>query len=257
MSNQAQVRRLAEQIRASGNLLVFTGAGISTDSGIPDFRGPDGIWKKWRPVYYQEFVADHEARVRHWRYKASGWKGFRDARPNAGHRALVQLEKLGYLETLVTQNIDGLHQLAGQSPERVVELHGTNRLVECLTCGKRTDPDSVYEEFENSGDPPQCPCGGWLKPATVSFGQAMPRELLEQAFEAARRAQVVISVGSTLEVEPAASVPYTAKQSGASYAIINRGPTAHDSIADLRYEAGASQVLEELVGFLKARDAGR
>jgi NAD-dependent deacetylase len=242
---------LVERLRGRRRLLVFTGAGISTGSGIPDFRGPDGLWKKWTPVYYQEFLASHEARVRHWQFKLQGWTGFRDARPNAAHGALARLDRMGFLDAVVTQNIDGLHQLAGHRPERVIELHGTNRMVECVRCGKRGDPDPVYSEFARTGDPPRCGCGGFLKPATVSFGQAMPQDKMTQAFEAAARAEVVCSIGSTLEVEPAASVPRAAQQSGAFYAVINRGSTAHDAIADLRIEGDVNHILPALASELE------
>ncbi len=225
--------------------LVFTGAGISTNSGIPDFRGPQGLWKKWKPVYFQEFMASEEARVRHWDYKLAGWKDFREAKPNAAHQALVELERLGRLQGVVTQNIDGLHQLAGQSPERVIELHGTNRRIHCVSCGRETDPDPIFQEYSETRIPPRCPCGGFLKPATVSFGQSLPTAALERAFLWARQADLVLSIGSTLEVEPAASVPRVAQEAGAFYAIINRGPTAHDALADLRIEGDASQVLQQ------------
>lgn len=246
---------LVERLRVRPRFLVFTGAGISTGSGIPDFRGPQGVWKKWTPVYYQEFLTSHEARVRHWQYKLEGWAGFRDASPNAAHRALARLDRQGRLDALVTQNIDGLHQLAGHPPGRVIELHGTNRMVECVACGDRRDPDPVYSEFGRTGDPPRCGCGGFLKPATVSFGQAMPRDKMEEAFMAAGRAEVVCSIGSTLEVEPAASVPRTAQRGGAFYAIINRGPTAHDAVADLRIEGDVNRILPELADRLERHGA--
>ena len=154
---------------------------------------------------------------------------------------------------MVTQNIDGLHQFAGHPLGRVIELHGTNRMVECTGCRARRDPDPVYSEFARTGDPPRCSCSSYLKPATVSFGQAMPRDKLELAFEAAGRARVVCSIGSTLEVEPAASVPRTAQQAGAFYAIINRGPTAHDPIADLKIEGDVNRILPELERRLSSR----
>lgn len=244
---EAKIDRLAQRFRPGKNVLVFTGAGISTGSGIPDFRGPDGVWKRHRPVYYDEFLRSRQARIRHWEYKLEGWAGFRDARPNAAHKALVELERGGFLNLLVTQNIDGLHQLAGQSDDRVVELHGTNRQIECISCGRRSDPDPVFALFRETREPPQCECGGLLKPATVSFGQAMPVDKLERAFHAARRADLVLAVGSTLEVEPAASVPRQAKLVGAFYAIVNRGPTAHDDLADLRFEGDAAAILPALV----------
>lgn len=249
----ASVEPLARQIRQAQNLLAFTGAGISTGSGIPDFRGPDGLWTRWRPVYYQEFLTSHDARVRHWEYKTAGWREFRNARPNAAHRALFELEQMGKLQALVTQNIDGLHQLAGHDDERVIELHGTNRKIHCVDCGDVSEPETVFAKFEESGQPPVCGrCGGFLKPATISFGQAMPMDRVEQAIEAALQADVVLSVGSSLEVEPAATVPRTAAENGAYYAILNRGPTAHDQLAEFRSEEDLTEFLPKLVAALRS-----
>ncbi len=251
MTDRDGAARLAELLRESGFTLVFTGAGISTGSGIADFRGPQGVWKRFKPVYFDEFLASGEARVRHWEYKLSGWESFRDARPNAAHLALVELEKRGKLQLVVTQNIDGLHQLAGHAEERVLELHGTNRWIECVECRQRLEPGPVFEEFARTRRPPQCgKCEGWLKPATVSFGQSLPADVLRAAFEGAARAELVISIGSTLEVEPAASIPRTAKESGAAYVIVNQGPTAHDRITDFKIEGDAVRVLPACVGLL-------
>jgi NAD-dependent deacetylase len=236
-----------ELVERAARVLVFTGAGISTGSGIPDFRGPQGVWKRRNPVYYNDFLRSEEARIEHWDYKLEGYDAFRNARPNAAHRALVDLERIGRLEVLVTQNIDGLHQDAGSSPERVIELHGTNRLVECVSCGRTGDPAPAFEEFRARRRCPLCPCGGFLKTATVSFGQAMPADKLGRAFEAARRADLAIAIGSSLTVEPAASVPLAARESGASYVILNQGPTAHDALATLRLEGDICAILPPVV----------
>lgn len=240
---------LSAYLRVASRVLVFTGAGVSTGSGIPDFRGPQGVWKKRRPVYFDDFLSSEEARTEHWDYKLEGWEVFRSARPNAAHLALAGLERLGKLEALVTQNIDGLHQDAGSSPEKVIELHGTNRLVECLSCGKRSDPEPAFAEFRRTRRCPRCPgaCGGLLKTATVSFGQAMPRGPLDSAVAAADRADLVVAVGSTLSVEPASSVPLGAASRGVPYVIINRGPTAHDRSATLRLEGDAAEILPKAV----------
>ena len=246
----ADLNHLVKRLQKRPRLLVFTGAGVSTGSGIPDFRGPDGLWTKSTPVYFKDFLLSHEERVRHWTYKLEGWDSFRHARPNRAHQALAQLDHQGRLHTLVTQNIDGLHQLAGHSNERIIELHGTNRLVQCVSCLRSVKPDPIFAEFSRTRKPPRCPCGGFLKPATVSFGQAMPQEKIERALTAASQAQVVCSIGSTLEVEPAASVPRTASQCGAFYVVINRGPTAHDQIADLRIEGDVNILLPELTSVL-------
>ena len=253
---QAQVAELAATVDAAERVLAFTGAGISTASGIPDFRGPGGVWARRRPVLFQDFLASEEARRAHWQYKAEGHAEFAQARPNAAHRALVALERRGKLDTLVTQNVDGLHQDAGHDPERIVELHGSNRLVECLSCGRRSAPEPALEEFRATGECPRCrACGGILKTATVSFGQPMPQRELQQALCAARRADLALAIGSTLEVRPAADVPLAAVGSGARYAIVNRGPTAHDQFADLRLEGDVTVILPALVRALGATAA--
>lgn len=219
---------LAGYLRASQRALLFTGAGISTGSGIPDFRGPQGVWKKRQPVYYQDFMRSEAARIEHWEYKLEGWEGFRDARPNAVHEAIVRLERAGKLLMVVTQNIDGLHTLAGTSPEHLVELHGTNTLVECQTCHRRDRPDAHFESFRRDRKPPLCGCGGLLKPATISFGQNLDPQVLERAHAAALAADLVVALGSTLSVYPAAGFPLLAARRGAPYVIINRGATEHD-----------------------------
>ena len=241
---------LARRVRPSRHVLFFTGAGMSTESGLADFRGPQGLWKRWRPVYYQEFLTDPAARRRHWDYKLETWPSFQSAQPNPGHEAIVRLEKLNHLHCLVTQNIDGLHQKAGNSPQLVIELHGTNLAIECIDCGQQRAPAPIFKEYQETRTPPLCSCGGLLKPATVSFGQSMPAGKLQSALENAERCDLAISIGSSLEVRPAASVPLTAQQKGAFYAIINRGPTAHDHIADLRLEGNVSRILPDLVELL-------
>lgn len=244
--------RLAEYLARARRVLVFTGAGISTGSGIPDFRGPRGLWKKRQPVFFQDFLASEKSRVEHWDYKLEGWEAFKKARPNPAHLALVELERLGLLEVLVTQNIDGLHHAAGNSPDRIIELHGTNRQVECLSCGLRGDPEPAFAEFTRTKRCPRCSCGGWLKTATVSFGQALPSGAMERAAAAARRADLVVSIGSTLSVLPAASIPLLARQSGAPYVIINQGPTEHDDIASICLSGDAAEVLPEALEELRA-----
>jgi NAD-dependent deacetylase len=220
--------RLVELLRAARRMLVFSGAGISTGSGIPDFRGPDGVWRKRQPVYYHDFMRSEEARTEHWDFKLEGWPAFKAARPNAAHLAVAQLERAGKILAVVTQNIDGLHQRAGSSRERTVELHGTNLLVECQTCGARSDPEPHFESFRRTRLPPRCECGGFLKPATISFGQDLRNEVLERAAQAARETDLVAALGSTLSVYPAANIPLMAAARGVPYVIINRGPTEHD-----------------------------
>jgi len=229
--------------------MVFTGAGISTGSGIPDFRGPQGVWKRRQPVYFHDFLTSEAARIEHWDYKLEGWDGFRNAQPNAVHHAIVALEKAGRVLMVVTQNIDGLHALAGTSPERLVELHGTNLLVECVNCKARTDPEAHFEFFREHRQPPVCECGGFLKPATISFGQSLEPRTLEQAEQAAMEADLVVALGSTLSVYPAASFPLMAAQRGIPYVVINRGATDHDSepAVSLRIEGDVGEIFPAAV----------
>ncbi len=229
--------------------MIFTGAGISTGSGIPDFRGPKGVWKRRQPVYFQDFITSEAARIEHWDYKLEGWDGFRRAQPNAVHRAIVALEKAGKVLAVVTQNIDGLHALAGTNPERLVELHGTNLLVECVKCKSHSDPEPHFEFFRGKRKPPLCDCGGFLKPATISFGQSLDPLALERAQSAAARADLVVALGSTLSVYPAASFPLMAAQRGVPYIIINRGATDHDdqSSVSLRIEGDVGEIFPAAV----------
>jgi NAD-dependent deacetylase len=245
----AEFQRLVEYIRKAHRIMVFTGAGISTGSGIPDFRGPNGVWTRRTPVYYQDFMTSEAARVEHWDYKLEAWPAFRAARPNRVHRAIVKLEDAEKVVAILTQNIDGLHALAGSDPRHLVELHGTNLLVECQSCHWRGDPEPFFEEFRIQRKPPLCDCGGFLKPATISFGQNLDQSALERASEATRKADLVISLGSTLSVYPAASFPLLAAQRGVSYAIINRGATDHDDqpCVSLRLEGEVMELFPDAV----------
>lgn len=245
----AEFQRLVAYIRKANQIMVFTGAGISTGSGIPDFRGPNGVWTRRTPVYYQDFMTSEAARVEHWDYKLEAWPAFRAARPNQVHRAIVKLEDAEKVVAVLTQNIDGLHALAGSDPGHLVELHGTNLFVECQTCHWRGDPEPFFEEFRIQRKPPLCDCGGFLKPATISFGQNLDQSALEQASEATRKADLVISLGSTLSVYPAASFPLLAAQRGVSYAIINRGATDHDDqpCVSLRLEGEVMELFPDAV----------
>jgi NAD-dependent deacetylase len=238
---------LADHLRVSNKALLFTGAGISTGSGIPDFRGPQGVWTRRQPVYFQDFMTSEAARIEHWDYKLEGRDAFRAARPNAVHQAIVRLEQAGKLRAVITQNIDGLHGLAGTSADRLIELHGTNALIECQSCHQRSDPAPHFENFRANRRPPLCECGGFLKPATISFGQNLDSAELDRASEAAAEADLVVALGSTLSVYPAASFPLLAARRGIPYLIINRGETEHD------HERCVSLRLEGEVGELFPR----
>jgi NAD-dependent deacetylase len=235
---------LADYLRASKSALIFTGAGISTGSGIPDFRGPQGVWTRRKPVFFQDFMTSEAARIEHWDYKLEGWEAFRNAQPNAVHHALVRFEQAGKLLMVITQNIDGLHGLAGTSPARLIELHGTNSLIECVNCHRRDDPRAHFEYFRTHRKPPLCTCGGFLKPATISFGQSLNPTELERAHSAAMETDLVVALGSTLSVYPAASFPLLAARRGVPYIIVNRGETEHDHepSVSLRIEGGVSEI---------------
>jgi len=224
-------------------ILVFTGAGLSTNSGIPDFRGPDGVWTKREPVLYQDFINSTKAKVEYWRYKAETFAAFLTAAPNAAHKAVVSLERSGRLLTVVTQNIDNLHRAAGTGPDKLVELHGSGLYAECLDCLDWVSMETALKAFNTDGAPPQCACGGWLKPAVIMFGEPLERESLIKAFRAAENCDLVVAAGSSLSVEPAASVPLAAKAAGKPYLIVNRGPTAHDKAADIKLDGDACELL--------------
>ena len=234
---------LVELLRGAGDILIFTGAGISTGSGIPDFRGPQGIWKTRQPVYYQDFMTSHEARVEAWDFKLESWESFRDAQPTPTHEAVVELEGSGML-MVVTQNIDGLHQKAGTSRQKLIEIHGTNSEIECQSCRQRSDPQEHFQRFAATREPPLCHCGGYLKSATISFGQNLVEADLEAASAAADRADLVVALGSTLGVYPAASLPLMAAGRGVPYVIVNRGETEHDGRSEvtLRLEGDVDEL---------------
>jgi NAD-dependent deacetylase len=219
---------IVQLLRGAQRILVFTGAGVSTGSGIRDFRGPKGVWKQRQPVYFQDFVRSEPARVEYWNQKLEAWPSFRAAEPNAVHMSIADLERAGRLSLLITQNIDGLHSRGGTSAERLVELHGTNAAIECLSCHARSLPDPHMRRFAETRQAPLCECGGYLKPATISFGQSLNSDDLQRAAIGVRETDLVVALGSTLSVHPAAGFPLAAAQRGVPYVVINRGPTDHD-----------------------------
>ena len=244
-----QLNELSGLIAAAEQILVFSGAGISTASGIPDYRGPQGVWKTRRPVYYHEFMNSEDHRKAYWQQKMEDAESWGNAGPNEVHRAIVQLEHAGKLEMVVTQNVDGLHAVAGTSPEKLVEIHGTNREVECQTCGERSQPEPHFQSFRITGECPQCHCGGILKTATISFGQDLRADDMARAIKAADRCDLVVALGSTLAVNPAAAVPLYATERGTPYVIINQGATDHDQlrVVTLRIEGDVASVFPAAV----------
>ena len=243
------VARAAALLRARQPAVALTGAGLSTGSGIPDFRSPGGVWSRYRPVTIQEFLASEDARRRYWIYKRDTYAEFADARPNAAHEALAALERAGLLAAVVTQNIDGLHQMAGSA--RVLELHGTNRRVECLGCARDHDRAVIQQRLLAGEDVPRCEaCGGFLKPATVSFGQALPADVLAEAVMLARTCGTFLALGSSLVVHPAAELPLVAGRAGAALVIFNREPTEMDERADAVIRGDVVELLPALVDAL-------
>ncbi len=228
--SDADIDQLAELIASRNAILIVTGAGISTETGIPDFRGPQGVWNTQRPVMYQDFLASEEERVLYWDQKVASAVYIDIAEPGAVHRACVDLENAGKLEAIVTQNIDGLHSIAGSSGSKVVEVHGTGREAGCLDCFDRTPIGPHLEKFTTTRVPPRCDCGGLLKPATISFGQQLDSMTMYKAAQAADACDLVIAMGTTLSVYPAADIPLQAARRSIPYVIINQGATEHDSL---------------------------
>jgi len=242
-------RLLAELIEKAQVVLPFTGAGISTECGIPDFRSPGGLWAKYRPIPFDEFVAQQEARNESWRRRFAMEEAFAAAQPGRGHRALASLYRAGKAPGVVTQNIDNLHQHSGIGADDVVELHGNTTYASCLACGRRYEIAWVREQFAAAGErAPDCGCGGFIKTATISFGQSMPATALRRAEAMARGCDLFLAIGSSLVVWPAAGFPLMAKQSGARLAILNREPTEFDAVADLVIHDDIGCVLEPFIG---------
>ncbi|WP_199193271.1 SIR2 family NAD-dependent protein deacylase [Blastopirellula marina] len=237
------IQLVALWLRKAKSAVVFTGAGISTESGIPDFRSPGGVWTKYRTVYFDEFCQSAEARHEYWFQKSEAHTEFAAAAPNVGHRTLAKWEASGRIRGVITQNIDGLHQISGSKD--VLELHGTAREVNCLDCDARFPVDPFVEQFRATNEVPLCPeCGdGRLKHATVSFGQSLPEKDFERAHQWCQAADLVISVGSSLVVYPAAGLPELAKRNGAKLVIINRDETGLDSMADMLIDGSCGEAL--------------
>src|ERR1043166_3823111 len=230
----SEIERLGELIGSAKRIVAFTGAGISTESGIPDFRSPGGIWTKYRPIEFGEFLSSADSRREAWRRKFSTDETMKKATPNAGHRALARLVEQGKMTAVVTQNIDGLHQVSGVPDDKVIELHGNATYAACLDCRRRYELDWVREIFAVDERLPLCTgCGGMIKTATISFGQSMPEAEMQRAQEVTLAADLFIVLGSSLVVYPAAGFPLMAKRTGSRLVIVNREPTEQDELADL------------------------
>jgi NAD-dependent deacetylase len=239
-------------IDKAAKILVFSGAGLSTESGIPDFRSPGGLWSKYDPsdFYYDKFISDEKARVKYWKMSTESYQIMKDALPNPAHLAIKALEDRGKLMAIVTQNIDHLHHKAGNSSDKIIEIHGTAFSVSCLNCGKAYDRDDIEERITSGVTVPYCDeCSGILKPDTVSFGQAMPADKMARAIVHAKECDLCITLGSSLVVYPAASIPVYAVENGAALLIINRDPTPLDSKADVVIHQSVTKALKEMVQF--------
>jgi len=249
MPRDHEIAELARRIEQARQAVVFTGAGISTESGIPDFRSPGGIWTRMAPIDFSDFLASEEARRETWRRRFAMEETFRAAAPNRGHRAVAELVRRGTAAAVVTQNIDGLHQTSGVPDDRVVELHGNTTYAHCLDCKARYELDALRTAFERDRDAPLCDdCGGYVKTATISFGQAMPLDAMRHAEAETHAADLFIVAGSSLVVYPAAGFPELAKHNGATLVIINREPTGLDGIADLVLNRSIGETLGTAVG---------
>ncbi|MBI1901399.1 MAG: sigma factor regulator FecR [Planctomycetia bacterium] len=247
--------QIARWLAESRSAVAFTGAGISTESDIPAFRTPGGVWSKYRQVYFDEFLASPAARQEYWRQKCEAHEAMSRAEPNAGHRALAEWETAGRVRGLITQNIDGLHVRAGS--RNVLELHGTAMAVTCLDCGARYDVEPLVVQFQSTGEVPKCThCpSGRLKHATISFGQSLPEDVLAEASRWAKECDLFFALGSSLVVYPAAALPDIARQSGARLVIINHDPTPLDSQADVVLREGLGAALGAIgVAWRKIRE---
>jgi NAD-dependent deacetylase len=249
----SEIIEVAGWIVQSKKTVVFTGAGLSTESGIPDFRSPGGIWDRYNPedFYFQNFISSEASREKYWQMATEMYEPMKQARPNPAHLAIAEMERLGKLEAVITQNVDGLHLKAGNSPQKVIELHGTAMHISCLHCQKRYERDPIQKRIKEGVKAPVCEdCGGPLKPATISFGQAMPERETQQAYHLSSLCDLFIVIGSSLVVHPAASMPLVAKRGGAKLVIINRDPTPCDDMADavIHEQAGPTMdgILKEL-----------
>jgi NAD-dependent protein deacetylase/lipoamidase len=249
MPNESGVATLKRMLAGAKRVVVFTGAGISTESGIPDFRSPGGVWTQMAPIYFDEFMASQEARNETWRRRFAMEDIFRAAEPNRGHRAVDALVRRGKVSTVITQNIDGLHEASGIPRDKIIELHGNTTYATCLDCGERYEIAELRTAFEREGAVPPCDkCLGHVKTATVSFGQSMPVLAMKRAEQETLAADLFIVLGSSLVVYPAAGFPQIAKENGAELVIVNREETGLDRIADLVLHTAIGDTLGDAVG---------
>lgn len=250
------IETIADIIAVSKRTLIFTGAGISTESGIQDFRSPGGLWEQWNPdeLTYDKFMSSRASREHYWGFSRAIWPTMKNAQPNIGHYAIAELYKMGRLDAVITQNVDGLHQAAGVPDEKVIELHGTIHWVSCLSCGKRWPREEIEKRMDETGDKaPECGCGGYLKQATVSFGQSLPLQAIKDAEQKSSTCDVFIVAGSSLVVYPAAQMPIVAKDNHAKLIIITLSNTPHDRYADFIINEKTGPTLTKIADAVKAK----
>jgi len=249
-----RVEQAAQLVAESNRLVIFTGAGISTESGIADFRSPGGLWEKYDPsdFTFDKFLASEDTRKQYWQMSQEMWLTILEAQPNTAHMAITELDRLGKLDCLITQNIDGLHQKAGLPEEKILELHGTTIRVMCLNCAKRYPRQEIYDRIESGDKSPYCDdCGGILKPATISFGQAMPEKETREAERRSAECDLFLVIGSSLVVYPAAHMPVIARSNNTKLIIINLMPTPHDDYAEIIIREKAGDTMQQILGLLK------
>ncbi len=242
---------VARKIAKGGKNIIFTGAGISTESGIPDFRSQGGIWDKYRPVYFDDFMSSREARIEYWERKVAFYPDLMNAKPNPAHMSVAELHEMGLLEAVITQNIDGLHQESGVPDEKVIELHGNTRRARCMSCQKIVSIHQVHKRIGKGDLAPDCECGGYLKSDTISFGQAMPMDQVDKATQLSRNSDFFMVVGSTLLVQPAAAMPGYARKTGSFLAIVNLSKTPYDEWCNVLIKEKAGEVLPMIVNEVK------
>jgi NAD-dependent deacetylase len=252
---EEKINLIAQWIKDHDRIVVFTGAGVSTESGIPDFRSPGGIWERFDPneFLFDKFLASEKVREKYWQFHTEVYYTILKAKPNPAHLACVTLDQMGKLDCVITQNIDNLHQNAGLPQEKVIELHGNALRVTCLTCKKEYDRKEIQQRVEAGEGAPQCDCKGLLKPATIAFGQPMPFKEMKEAETRSAGAEVFLAIGSSLVVYPAAYMPLYAKQAGAKLAIINLAPTPYDHQADVVVQEKAGVAMEMILEGVKKR----
>ena len=249
--NDNDLARLRGLIHLAHHMVVFTGAGISTESGIPDFRSLGGVWTRMQPIPFQDFLRDPEARRLTWQRRFEMEETWKNVQPNDGHKAVAELVARGRATHVITQNIDGLHQISGVPQDRLIELHGTTRRAACLDCGAGADLGEIRSHFETHGEAPDCTrCGGLIKTATISFGQPMPELEMGRAEAATLACDLMLVLGSSLSVYPAAGFPLAAKRSGARLVILNRDETPQDHIADLALRAEIGPTMRAVIDAL-------